>query len=157
MPADVIAVLENADASCPVDSATHHLGTWGRLLLDRDVAVDDLERHWLGELEAPDGRLVAQGLMLSLVVVVDDPDIESGLALFGRLEALLREELLSHRLVQPLDLARRGRRIGGGEEMTDPVVEADAIEQHVGGLVGEPAGEDLAVIGQDLFRDAVGW
>ena len=39
--------------------------------------------------------------------------------------------------------------------MTDPVVEADAVEQHVGGLVGEPAGEDLAVIGQDLFRDAV--
>jgi len=29
--------------------------------------------------------------------------------------------------------------------MTDPVVETDAVEEHVGGPSAEPAGEDLAV------------
>jgi hypothetical protein len=52
----------------------------------------------------PDRRHIAQGLMLPLVVVVDDPDIESGLALLDRVEALLTEELLAHRLVQGLTL-----------------------------------------------------
>jgi hypothetical protein len=40
--------------------------------------------------------------------------------------------------------------------MSDSVVEADAVEQHVGGLAPQPTGEDLAVVGQDLLRDAVG-
>ncbi len=40
--------------------------------------------------------------------------------------------------------------------MTDPVVETDAVEQNVGGPPAEAAGEHLAVVGQDLLRDAVG-
>ncbi len=57
--------------------------------------------------------------------------------------------------MQTLDLSGGRRRIGGGEDVSDPVVEADAVEQHVGGLASQPAGEDLAVVGQDLLRYAV--
>jgi len=39
--------------------------------------------------------------------------------------------------------------------MLDPIVETDAVEQHVGGLVGELSGEDLAVVGEDLIRRSV--
>ncbi len=40
--------------------------------------------------------------------------------------------------------------------MADAVVQTDAIEGHVGGLAAEPAGEDLAIVGEDLLRDAIG-
>jgi hypothetical protein len=43
--------------------------------------------------------------MLSLVVVVGDPAIESGLHLVDRFEAVVGEELLAHGLVHALDLA----------------------------------------------------
>jgi hypothetical protein len=57
-------------------------------------------------------------MVLSLLVVVLDPDIESRLSLLDRLEAVLGEEPLAHGLVQALDLVRGGRRIGDGEEGT---------------------------------------
>ena len=57
--------------------------------------------------------------------------------------------------MQALDLAGGGGRIGSGEEVSDPVVEADTVEQHIGGLVGA-AGEDLAVVSEDLLGDPVG-
>jgi hypothetical protein len=37
----------------------------------------------------------------------------------------------------------------------DPVVETDPIEEHVGGLCPQPAGEDSPVVREDLFGDAV--
>ena len=45
--------------------------------------------------------------------------------------------------------------MGGGEEVADAAVQTDAIEGHVGGLAAEPAGEDLAIVGEDLLRDAI--
>ncbi len=156
MTTDVIAVLEDADASGAVHAARHRLGTWRSLLFDRDIAIDDLERCRPGEFEALDRWHVAQGLVFPLAVVVGDPDVESSLELLDGLEALVGEELLAHRLVQALDLAGRRRRIGRGQEVADPVVETDAVEEHVGGLATETPGEDLAVVGQDLLGDPVG-
>ena len=40
------------------------------------------------------------------------------------------EELGAHRLVPPLDLAGRGRRPRRGQQMPDPVLGADPVEQH---------------------------
>ena len=40
--------------------------------------------------------------------------------------------------------------------MIDPVLAADPIEQHLGVLQAEPAGEDLAVVGEDLLGNPVG-
>jgi len=39
--------------------------------------------------------------------------------------------------------------------VADPVVQAGRIERHGRGLAGEPAGEDPAVVGEDLLGDAV--
>ena len=53
--------------------------------------------------------------------------------------------------VEPFDLARRGRGPRLGQQMLDAVLPADPVEQHLHRRVAEPAGEHLAVIGQDLL------
>jgi len=60
------------------------------------------------------------------------------------------------RRVEPLDLAGRGGRSGGGGAMRDAVLAADPVEQHLDRLGAEPPGEALAVVGQDLIADALG-
>ncbi len=79
---DVIAVLEDADATGAVDAATDDLLSWCGFLFDRDVTIDHVELRRPRQLEAADRRHVAEGLMLPLVVVVGDPDLESSLHLF---------------------------------------------------------------------------
>ena len=54
--------------------------------------------------------------------------------------------------MEPLDLARGGRRPRRGQQVLDAVLPADPIEQHLTGAGPEPAGEHLAVVGQDLGR-----
>jgi hypothetical protein len=103
--ADVIAVLEDADASVAVDTPTDDLSWRRELGFGRDVTVDNLERCRSRQLEAADRRDVAEALVLALVVVVGDPGIEGSLHVIDRIEARVREGLLSHRLVQALDLA----------------------------------------------------
>ena len=64
------------------------------------------------------------------------------------------EQLALQGLVQPLDLAGRGRRVDLGEPVGDAVLPADLVEQDLdrhAGLV-EPAGEHLPVVGQHLLR-----
>jgi hypothetical protein len=41
-------------------------------------------------------------------------------------------------------------RIRGGEDVANPVVQTDAIEEHVGGPSAKASGEDFAVVGEDL-------
>ncbi len=55
--------------------------------------------------------------------------------------------------METLDLAGRGRRTGLGQAVRDPVLPADPIEQHLNRRLVEPAGEHLAVVGQDLAGD----
>jgi hypothetical protein len=59
MTSDVVTMLEDADASRTIDAPTDDLLDGLRFLLDRDVAVDDLQRGQSGELEASDRRDVA--------------------------------------------------------------------------------------------------
>jgi hypothetical protein len=58
--------------------------------------------------------------------------------------------------VEPLDLAGGRGAAGGREQVIDPVLAADPVEQHLGLARPEPAREDLAVVGQDLLGDPVG-
>ena len=54
--------------------------------------------------------------------------------------------------MEPLDLAGRGRRPWRGEQVPDAVLPTDPIEEHLTVPATEPAGEHLAVVGQDLLR-----
>jgi hypothetical protein len=98
---DVITVLEDADAPGLVDAPRNRLGPgrWG--LFDRAVAVDDLKGCRSGQLEGSDRWHVTQGLMLPVVVVVDDPEIERGLTLLDRLEYLSEKNSLRMVLCKP--------------------------------------------------------
>jgi hypothetical protein len=53
--------------------------------------------------------------------------------------------------MQPLDLACRGRRVRLGEQVLDPVVGADPVEQDRARPLAEPRGEDLSVVREDLL------
>src|SRR3989442_14479795 len=59
------------------------------------------------------------------------PVIELRLGVFERGEAPIGEELLAERLVEPLNLAGRGRRSHGRVTVRDPVLAADPIDQHL--------------------------
>ena len=108
------------------------------------------------ELEAPDRGHVANRLMLpSRGCSRTTHRSSSACASAIEAEAPAIEQFPAHRLVQPLDLARGGRRVRGGQEVADPVAQADPVEGHGSGPVGEPAREGLAVVGQGLLGDAV--
>jgi hypothetical protein len=85
-----------------------------------------------------------------VVVVVGHPGVDRGLGLIEIGEDLAVEKLAAQRLVEPLDLARRRRRPRRGEQVLDAVLPADPIEEHLAGSRPEPAGEDLAVVREDL-------
>ena len=109
MATDVIAVLEDADAAGSVDPTSDGLLSGLRFLVNGYVPIDDLEGRWVGELEAPDRWDVAEGLMVSVMVVLDHPGSKGRLGLLDRVEAVLVKELLAHGLVEPFDLAGGGR------------------------------------------------
>ena len=83
------------------------------------------------------------------------PGVELGLGLLEAREPPALQQLLADRLVQALDLAGRCGRVRRGEQVADPVVHTDPVEGDGRRLVSEPAGEDLAVVGQDLIGRAV--
>ena len=87
-----------------------------------------------------------------VVVVVRAPSVEPACAVVESANTLPSRNSPPQRLVPPLDLARRGRRPRRGQQMTDPVLPADPIEQHLTGARPEAAGEHLAVVGQHLRR-----
>lgn len=57
--------------------------------------------------------------------------------------------------MEAFDLAGGGRGIGRGQDVVDPVLAADAVEEHLHRRLEQATGEDLAVVGQDLVRHAV--
>ncbi len=97
----------------------------------------------------------AQALVGSFRVVLVDPGIESLLGEGKGGEDLATEELLAEGPVEPLHFARCGRRCRGGQAVGDAVLPTDLVEEHLGGLEAEPVGEDLAIVGEDLFGDPV--
>ncbi len=57
--------------------------------------------------------------------------------------------------MEALHLAGGGGRAGRGEQMTDAVLPAYAVKEHLPATGAEPPGEDLAVVGEDLVGDPV--
>ena len=88
-------------------------------------------------------------------VVVGHPGVELGLGSSEVGEHPAGQELGAQGAVETLDLAGRGRRAGRGEPMGDAVLPADLVEQHLGLRPAEPAGEHLAVVGEDLLGHPV--
>ena len=82
-------------------------------------------------------------------VVVDHPRIQSLLQLLhgGVPIVVLSQELRTYRLVPPLHLPGSSRRPRRGQQMPDPVLGADPIEQHLRRTSRgpEPAGEDFPI------------
>ena len=89
--------------------------------------------------------------MRTLGAIAVDPGIELCLRARQIRKYSAGQELLAKRPVKELDLARGGRTPRGGEQMVDSVLPADPVEQHLGVLGAEAAGEDLAVVRQDLL------
>jgi len=77
------------------------------------------------------GRGIGQRLVRTLRVVVADPFVQCLLCSLQVAEHLPGVELDSKRLMEALDLARRGRRARLREQVVDPVLTADAVEEHV--------------------------
>lgn len=151
--ADVIAELQDADPAVAIHASRDHARRRRCGLGICQLSVDDLEGLLLAQLEAAQRWHVTDRLMVAVGVVGLDPCIEGVLCVVDRLEAMLSEEVLAQRAMQSLDLPGRGRRVRGGEDVLDAVVQADAVEQHGGAL--QAAGEDLAVVSEDLLGDAV--
>ena len=85
------------------------------------------------------------------------PGVQRGLQHLERLERAVHvQQLELQRLVQPLDLARGGRRPGLGQPLGDAVLPADPLEQHLGRAgLDEPAGKHRAVIGEHFLGHPV--
>ncbi len=99
----------------------------------------------------------ADALMGTDGVVLVDPCIEFFLRTGFGIEDATGEELGAKAAMEALDLACRGGRARSSQEMVKAVFTADAIEKNFDILVGvEAAGEDLAVVGQDLLGNSVG-
>jgi hypothetical protein len=97
--------------------------------------------------------------MRSLGVVVVHPSIQSLLQLRDRgvLLVMLGKELRTDGFVPPLHLAGGGRRPGCGQQMPDPVLGANPVEQHLGRAARRPEspGEDFPIVSEDLLRNPV--
>ena len=71
----------------------------------------------------------------------------------------LKEDVLAHRIrhirIDETHDRHAARQMGVGEDVVDPVLPADAVEQHLDRRLSEAPGENLAVVGQNLERDAI--
>jgi hypothetical protein len=65
-------------------------------------------------------------------------------------------EFGAHTAVEAFDLAGSGRAARLGQKVLDPAFPADSIKEHLDRRMVEPAGEYLAVIGQDLLGCPIG-
>ena len=67
----------------------------------------------------------------------------------------MKIRVVSNSAVEALDLPGRGWMPGLRQKVLDSVQPADPVEQHFHWRLREAAGEDLAVVGEDLLRDPV--
>jgi hypothetical protein len=103
-------------------------------------------------LEAPGRDEHGDGVVRTLGVVVVNPGIQYLLGVVGRVEAATGQQLGPEGLVESFDLAGGGRAADPGEQVGDATLAAAAVEQHLTRVGAEPAGEDFAVVGQQLLR-----
>jgi hypothetical protein len=69
-------------------------------------------------------------------------------------EAVAGHQLGPQGLVEAFDLAGGGRAADPGAQVGGPLFAADTVEQHLGRVGTEPAGEGLAVVGEDFLGGA---
>jgi hypothetical protein len=104
-------MFEDADPPSSIDP-TDHSGWFRRGFFgDLHLTVDHLEDLVPSQLEAADGRDITDPLMLTHLVVVIHPDVETVLSLLDGVETGDGEELFAQCLVKPFDLAGGSRRI----------------------------------------------
>src|ERR1700736_5949069 len=90
---------------------------------------------------------VGQRLMRTLRGVVVNPFVQRLLCCLQVAEHLPGVELDSEGLVEALDLAGGGRRVRRREQVVDPVLATDPVEEHLDRWLGKAPGEDLSVVG----------
>lgn len=100
-------------------------------------------------------RRHGDALVGAISVVGLNPGVEFALRDVNRGEDTSSEELLAQRPVKAFKLARRRWRERGRQEVVDLVVATYSVEQHFSGREAETIGEDLAVVGENLFGRAV--
>jgi hypothetical protein len=83
--------------------------------------------------------------MWSLGVVAHDPRIELALRGVNGRKHSCGQELVTESPMKALNLAGRRGRERRREEVVDPVVATEPVEEHFGGGESESIGEDLAV------------
>jgi len=93
-----------------------------------------------------------EGLVGAVGVVLGDESVDRGLRRRQRLERfMIIKQFTAEGEVEPFDLPGGGRRRRLGQPVSDRVVAADLVEQHLTALA-EPVGELFPVVSQDLLR-----
>src|SRR6266511_4544784 len=87
--------------------------------------------------------------------VLLDEGVQGLLGLLDGGEGVLGEELVPEGPVKALHLPGGGGRADPGEDVGDPVLPADPVEQGLPLVRAVPGGEHLAVIGEDLLGEPV--
>jgi hypothetical protein len=87
----------------------------------------------------------------TLGVVVDHPGIQHLLGQGQRFEPAAGQQLGPQGLVEAFDLAGGSGGADAGEPVADALFAADAVEQDLGRVGAEAAGEHLAVVGEHLL------
>ena len=120
---------------------------------ERSVSAAEMSggRPALVPVNRPGRRGHGERRVRPLGVVALHPPVELALGRFQIGEHPPQQELLAKGPVEPLDLAGGGGAPGSGQQMVDPVLPADPIEQDLDVFDPEPTGEHLSVIGQDLL------
>jgi len=153
--ADAEDLVRHRDRPVDRDGAVHPIVAGAVLGNDAQVEGERWSRG-LGPGEEPlRGWGHAQALVGSLGVVVADPGVEVFLGDEQGREDLPGQELLTQCAMEALDLARCRGRGGSGEAMGDAVLTADLVEEDLARGQAEAVGEDLPVVGEDLFGNAV--
>jgi hypothetical protein len=153
VPAGGELLVADADQA----AGRHPAGDLGRADGERLAGLDSWDRGCRGRrwLEAPGRDSHGDGLVGALGVVVGNPGVQQLLGLGQGVEAAAGEQLGSQGLVEAFDLAGGGRAADAGEPVGDALFAADGVEQDLGWVGAEAAGEDLAVVGEDFLGGAV--
>jgi hypothetical protein len=142
----VLAGAEDLATDCDDARAGH--GARDPLVASVLQCHRDVERHVGREhssLKALLWRVHLQLLVRSLGVVFHDPCVELTLEVLERTELAASDELAAQRVVPALDLAGRRRTGRFGEDVIDPVLSTDLVEEDLGVVATKAASEDLAV------------
>jgi hypothetical protein len=145
VPANRQPLVGDPDAAVAANDPGHHGGAGRRWLWVGGPRGRRGRRWWSGTVgtEPLGWSGHAKRLVWAKGVVAGDPVVQHLLSFGQALEALAGEQLGPKRLVEAFDLAGGGRAADPGTQVGDALLAADAVEQHLGRVRAEPAGEHL--------------